>query len=126
MNLSIIEFGVYGFITYVSLLMLIISTINPPKTERINLYRSIYLIPGIICAVILANAGLDINLDTIETTKETWDNQTSTLIFSEYTTTTDKFILVDPIWVMVHYMIFIIMTVYLIIQILTLFTKWNE
>lgn len=126
MNLSIIEFGVYGFITYVSLLMLIISTINPPKTERINLYRAIYLIPGIICAVILANAGLDINLDTIETTKETWDNQTSTLIFSEYTTTTDKFILVDPIWVMVHYMIFIIMTVYLIIQILTLFSKWNE
>ena len=62
-DLSIIEFGVYGFIAYSGLLMLIISTIREtPQTKSQSFARAMYLIPSIICAFLLASSGQIIGL----------------------------------------------------------------
>ena len=118
-DLSILEFGVYGFITYTSLLMLIISVIKEPPTERSGaIVRGVWLMPGIICAFILASSGVVIvtsdvtNTITAVNTTEVWTEQVSSSISLQ-----------NPIWVTVHMLIFFILIIYVIIQVLTLFTK---
>jgi hypothetical protein len=116
-NLSIVEFGVYGFVAYSSLLMLLISAIkNVEETKISALTRSIIFLPGIICAGILITAGVDINLDTVSTFTIT--NNTVSTIFYEDTVTTDKITLLDPVWGSVHFIIFIVLIIYVIKQIL--------
>ena len=123
-ELSIIEFGVYGFITYTSLLMLIISTIKEvPSGKSQSILRSMYLIPGVICAVLLASAGVDIGFDTVTTVNTITDNQTSTIIFTEDITKETKITLQDDVWRTVHIMIFLILLVHVLVQMLSLFTK---
>ncbi len=120
MALSIIEFGVYGLITYSSVLMLIISTIKEtPSTKMQSIVRSIFMIPGMICSTIIASAGIDITLDT--TARTNLINDTSTQIFTEIETISNTITLVNPVWVSVHYMIFLVLLVYVISQILMLF-----
>lgn len=129
-EISIIEFAVYGFVCYASLLMLIISVIKEvPNTRSLSIVRGMFLIPGIICAFLLANSGLDITMETqgMIFVNRTTFNETSNLIFTEITNSTglapDRFTLANPIWVPLHYMFGIIMGVYFILQMLTLFTK---
>ena len=109
----------YGFITYTSLLMLIISVIKEPPTERSGaIVRGVWLMPGIICAFILASSGVVIvtsdvtNTITAVNTTEVWTEQVSSSISLQ-----------NPIWVTVHMLIFFILIIYVIIQVLTLFTK---
>lgn len=128
--ISLIEFTVYAFVCYSSLLMLIISVIKEvPNTRSLSIVRGMFLIPGIICAFLLANAGLDITMEkqgTIFINRTTF-NETNKLIFTEITNSTgitpDKFTLMNPIWVPLHYLFGIILGVYFILQMLTLFTK---
>ena len=127
---SIIEFLVYAFITYSSLLMLIISSIREtPDTRSQSLMRSVYLIPGMVCAVLLAGAGLDIEFETPGTTiiNETTYNATGYLTFTVITNSTsvepDVVTLQNPVWVLIHFMIFAILLVYVITQLLALMTK---
>ena len=118
-DISVIEFGVYGFIAYSSLLMLIISTVKEvPTTKSFAIARAIYLIPGVICAALLASSGINIVTDT---TSNTIKNLNTTEVWSE--TTTQKIVLQDRVWISVHYMIFAVLLVYVIFQILTLLTK---
>jgi ABC-type thiamin/hydroxymethylpyrimidine transport system permease subunit len=122
-DISILEFIVYGFITYSSLLMLIISTVKEVPTEKSgSIIRGIWLIPGIFCAFILASSG--VNIITEDTTVS---NQivslNTTEVWTETVTTQSLIELQNPIWVTVHLLIFMILIVYVIIQILTLFTK---
>ena len=118
-DISILEWGVYGFITYSSLLMLIISTIKEVPTEKSgSVYRSIWLIPGILCAFILASSG--INIVTSDTTN-TITSVNTTEVWTE--TISSSIVLQNPIWVTVHLLIFMVLIVYVVIQILALFTK---
>lgn len=120
---SIIEFGVYALIGYTSILMLIISTIKPiPITNSLSIIRSMYMLPGVVCLFLLAGAGVNINLDTIDTVTTTTDNQTSTVIFTQATTTTNKIVLLEPVWVLVHYFLAITLLVYVVFQIFQLLT----
>lgn len=116
MALSIIEFAVYGIIAYSSILMLIISTIREADLGKpLSIIRSIYMIPGIICASVLANAGTYITLPT------------STIVNGNQTITeTSQVILVNSAWILVHYMIMAILIVYVISQLLILFTKLDS
>lgn len=116
--LSILEWGVYGFFAYSSMLMLIISTIKEiPMTKSLSIARCIYLIPGIICSFIIAVSGDKIIFPTLTTTSlnttEVWVEQN---ILS----------LQDPVWLTVHMLIGIVLVVYVITQILVLFTKYDE
>jgi hypothetical protein len=115
--ISIIEFAVYGVIAYSSILMLIISTIREADLGKpLSIIRAIYMIPGVICSSILANAGNSITLA----------GQSSTLVTETETITetiTSQITLINPAWILVHYMIMAILIVYVISQMLILFTK---
>ena len=118
-EISILEFGVYGLITYSSLLMLIISTIKEVPTEKSgSVYSSIWLIPGILCAFILASSG--INIVTSDTTN-TITSVNTTEVWTE--TISSSIVLQNPIWVTVHLLIFMVLIVYVVLQVLNLFTK---
>ena len=126
-DISIIEFGVYGFITYTSLLMLIISTIREtPFTQSQSIARSVYLVPGIVCAAILAGSGVNITMETVTTTNLTNDTIANVTIFSEDAITASQFVLIDPIWQGVHLMIMLILVVYVVNQMLMLLGFWPK
>ncbi len=123
-DISVIEWGVYGFIAYSSLLMLIISVVKEiPDKKSQSILRSMWLIPGIICAALLMSSGVNITMETVNTVNTITDNQTSTIIFTEDITVERYVPLQDPIWTGVHLMIFLILLTYVVVQMLTLFTK---
>ena len=129
MNISIIEFAVYAFVGYSSLLMLIISiTKEGPmvKSRTGTLAKSIYIIPGIICMILLSGSGVDIYLeDSLTSTNNTsiyevLDNTNAVVTLNstvtETVSTSSKFVLQNPIWITMHYMFALIMFAYVIIN----------
>jgi hypothetical protein len=118
-DISIIEFIVYGLIGYSSILMLIITTVKEVPTERSgSIVRAVYLIPGIIACLIIAGSG-----DTIVTSDftNTIVDLNATTVWTE--SISSEISLQNPIWVTFHYLLAIVMIVYVILQVLTLFTK---
>jgi hypothetical protein len=118
---------VYGFITYVSLLMLIISVIKTdiPKTRTLSLTRAVYMIPGVITAALLMSVGPTIVLQDVSTMNNITGSTPSDSFFENVTTTT-SFELQNEVWVPVHFMIFIILLLFVILQTLQLFTATSE
>ena len=134
MNISLIEFLVYAFVTYFSLAMLIITTIRSPadKSRRLALVKAAYMFPGIITAIILAGSGVSIYMgDSLTTTNNTsiyevLDN-TNTIVtlnstVSETVATSTEFVLQNPVWVSFHYLLALVMISFVFIQVLTMFT----
>jgi hypothetical protein len=116
---------VFGFIAYTSILMLIISVIREtPFTESQAIARSIYLVPGIVCAIILATSGVNITLETVATSNLTNATATNSTIFIEEAVTTSAFVLLNPVWGAVHVMIAMVMTIYVIQQMLSMLGFW--
>ena len=121
--ISIIEFAVYGFITYVSLLMLIISVVKETPTGKSqSIIRAMWLIPGIITASLLAGLGDSITMEDTTTTS-TLINVNTTETWTETVATNAEITLIDPIWVSIHYMIFAVLLAYVLLQMLTLLTR---
>ena len=121
-DISLIEFAVYGFVAYSSMLMLIISTIKEvPTTKALSISRSIYLIPGMIAAALLSQVGPNIVTTSVSNTIR---DLNSSQVWSEVITTETT--LQNEVWAIFHYMIFIVLFVYVITQILILFTKVDE
>ena len=136
MNISIIEFFVYAFVAYSSLLMLIISiTKEGPmiKTRRGTLVKSIYIMPGIICMILISGSGVDIYLNDSTTTTnatstyEVLDNTNAIVVLNSTVLETieksEKFTLQNPIWIMLHYMFALIMFAYVIINVLKMLSS---
>ena len=127
MNISILEFAVYAFVGYSSLLMLIISiTKEGPltKSRTGTLIKSIYIIPGIYCMTLLSGSGVEIFLDGGSTVVTNIYNATSGALITNSTITTpaDRIILQNPIWVPLHYMFTLVMFAYVIINVLKMFS----
>lgn len=127
MNISIIEFAVYAFVGYSSLLMLIISiTKEGPltKSRTGTLIKSIYIIPGIYCMTLLSGSGVEIFLDGGSTVITNIYNATTGALITNSTVVTpaDRIILQNPIWVPLHYMFTLIMFAYVIINVLKMFS----
>jgi hypothetical protein len=121
-DVSILEFGIYGLICYTGIIMLIISAFKEtPSTVSQSAVRCIWLIPSIICAYMLASAGADIYLSSETITKEVLNS--SDVIVSLTETTVDKITLLQPVWVTLHFLFFIVMLLYVMMNILTLFVK---
>ena len=121
-DISIIEFGVYGFVAYTSMLMLIISTIHETPTSRaLSVARAIYLVPGIIAAALLAQVGPNIVTGSVTNTITALNtSEVFREVISSETT------LQNEVWSMFHYMIFIVLLFYVIMQILMLLTLVDE
>jgi hypothetical protein len=121
-EISILEFGVYGLICYTGIIMLIISAFKEtPSTVSQSAVRCIWLIPSIICAFMLASSGADIHLSTETITHQVLDSNNNIITLTD--TVTDKITLIQPVWVTLHFLFFIVMLLYVIINILTLFVK---
>ena len=118
-DLSIVEFGVYGFFAYVSMLMLILSVVKPPQDEKSHaIVRGLYLIPGIIAAFVIAASGETIVLADMTNTIV---DLNTTSVWTE--TIFQNVELQNPVWVTFHGMLGIVMLFYVILQMVTLFTK---
>ena len=119
-DLSLLEFAVYGFVAYSSLLMLIISAIKTeiPTTRSLAIVRAIYLMPGAICALVLATSSIVIvssdttNTITAVNTTEVWTESISNSIT-----------LMNPVWGALHVMIFVVIMIFVVTQIMNLLTK---
>ena len=117
-DISLIEFIVYGFIAYASLLMLIISVVKDiPVTRGLSGLRSIYLIPGIICSGVLAYSGIHINGWSQTITNITTNGTGFVLTNSTETLQAQQITLVDPVWQTIHFMLMIVMVIHVLIQI---------
>ena len=121
-DISIIEFGVYGLICYSGIIMLIISSFKEtPTTVSQSAVRCIWLIPSIFAAFMLASAGVDIYLSSETTTQQVLDSNNNVITLTN--TTTDKITLLQPVWVTLHFLFFIVLLLYVIMNVLTLFIK---
>lgn len=118
-TLSLIEFGVYGLVAYSGILMMIISTIKEvPATKSGSIYRVIWLTPCAIMCLFLA-------FGVTEVTQADQTNTIRNLNTTEvYTEEIDGTIyLINPIWITFHFMLFIVLDIYIIVQVLNLLTK---
>ena len=121
-DISIIEFAVYALICYTGIIMLIISSFKEtPMTVSQSAVRVIWLIPSMLCAFVLANAGVDIYLSTETMADQVLDSNNAIITLTDITT--DKITLINPIWVTMHFLFFIVLLLYVVINILTLFMK---
>lgn len=83
-----------------------------------------YLMLSIIAVIVLSGSGVEIQLETT-TTNSTLMNVNTTETWNEQVNSTSAYTLQDPIWITFHYLLALIMMVYVLLQILTLFTKVN-
>lgn len=121
-DISIVEWGVYGFVAYSSLLMLIISVIKEvPMTKSLSIVRAIYLIPGMICAGLLSGSGVNIITNLTTTTTR---NVNTTEVWTE--TINQQIPLQNDVWILVHLMIFLVLFFYVVQHLLILFTKHDS
>ena len=108
----------YGLLTYSTMLALIISAVRglPEERSRINtLAQCVFLVPGLICAPILATSGVGIQ---IQHTDDIIKDLNSTRTWSDVSTNT--MILQNPVWVTVHMMMFFAILMFIIRQIMLL------
>lgn len=121
-DISIIEFAVYALVCYTGIIMLIISSFKEtPMTVSQSAVRVIWLIPSMLCAFVLASAGADIYLSTEIMSDQVLDSNNAIITLTD--TTIEKITLLNPIWITMHFLFFIILLLYVVINILTLFMK---
>ena len=109
-----LELGVYMLIAYSGMLMLIISTIREaPTTKSQSFSRAVYLLPSIICAFLIAGSGEVIGVYDIVSTGTESGGITSLV-------ETKTMTLVNPVWILVNFMVGIMMLFHFIMQTLQL------
>ena len=91
-------------------------------TKALSIARAIYLFPGILSAAILAFSGRDLLIRTDTITNLIKDLNT-TETWTEAITTTSEIELQNEVWITFHFFLFIVMSVYVITQMLILLTK---
>ena len=120
-DVSIIEFGVYGLIAYSSFIMLLTSISKEiPSEKAYAVMRCVFLMPGLISAGILASTGVNIQTNT-DSTNSIIKNLNDTSTWSTTLTNTTNVVLQNPVWQTVHYMLFAVFLVYIIMQIMVIF-----
>lgn len=123
-DFSIIEFAVYGFIAYSSVLMLLISAIKDiPDGRDLATPRMVYMAFGVIFAFVLMSAGGTISLQTTSSYETTVSNATSEVFTAAKTETNNITLMNPPVWILAHFLIATMLIIYIIIQALTILAK---
>lgn len=118
-EISIIEFLVYGIITYSGMVFLISTAFKEvPSTKSGAIARAIFVLPSALTALVLAFSGEGIR--TEGTTNVIRDLNSST-VWTE--TIQSQIILLNDMWVLVHFLIFITIIVYVFTQMMNMLTK---
>ena len=121
MYVSIIEFGVYGLIAYSSFIMLLTSISKEiPQEKSYAIMRCVFLLPGLICSAVIASTGVNLQLNT-DSTNSIIKNLNNTDTWSTSLTNTTDIVLQNPVWITIHYMLFAVFLVYIIMQIMVVF-----
>ena len=106
--------------------MLIISVVKEiPVTKSLSIARSIFLIPGMVAAGVLASSGVNIQVANVATSNLIKSINT-TQTWSETTSQINNMVLQSPVWQMFHMLIFLVLVVYVVTQMLNLFIKTDE
>lgn len=117
----------YGLIGYSGVIMLIASAFREvPDKQAHSIARVIWLIPSMAAIMVLAGSGVNINLDSEgETITEIYNGTTGLIMTNttSYQTLPDQITLVNPMWILFHSMLGLIMAVYIFIQLMTLLGK---
>jgi hypothetical protein len=125
-EISIIEFIVYGLVGYSGIVLLVASAFKElPATKNLAVIRSIWIMPCIFMMYVLASAGAPIILqDEVIVTTLNY-NETSNILVSNSTETTQakQVSIVNPVWVTVHLLFFIMLVIYFIWNMLQLLVK---
>jgi len=119
-EVSIIELIVYGLIGYPAIIFLIGSSFKESTgtASKISVVKAIWIIVPIIAMYMLASAGALISIDTVSSTLI---NTNTTEVWTEQV---DRSItLVNPVWVTLHWMMFIVLILYFMWNMLRLFTQ---
>lgn len=123
-DVSILEFIVYGLICYSGVLLIIASAFKDENLGKSqSAVRVIWIMPSIFASFMLASiGGFDVYLDYGNVTN-TIINLNTTEVFTEQFITESKFTLLNPVWIPLHILFFVIMIIYVIWNLLLLFTK---
>lgn len=120
---SLIEFGVYAVICYAGVLGVIISAFrnDVPHDRSLALSRAVWLTPCIICAVLLMNVS-EVQIESTDR-NTTIIHVNTTEVWTETETNLSTIELQNQVWVLVHFLLFAVLLVYMIIQLVNLLTK---
>ena len=120
-TVSIVEFGVYGLIAYSSFIMLLTSISKEVPTEKsYAIMRCVMLMPGLICAAVIASTGVNLQTNT-DSTNSIIKNLNNTDTWSTTLTNTTNIVLQNPVWITIHYMLFAVFLVYILMQVMVIF-----
>ena len=126
-EVSILEYGVFGFLAYSSVLMLIISTIKDiPTTKSMSIARSLYMLFGVIAACVVMGMGPEIVLPAGGSESTYVINGTTGAFITNSTTTAEPVtisILNLPAWMVTHGLMGVILVFYVMQQFVFLFFK---
>ncbi len=89
-----------------------------PSTKSGAIARAIFVLPSAITALVLAFSGESIKIQSITNTIR---DLNSTQVWSE--TISTEIILLNEMWVLIHFMIFIVIIVYVFTQLMNMLTK---
>ena len=116
MVFSIIEFAVYGIITYGTFLFMIYSSMNKIEIKKdYSAMRMAFVVPAFILSLVLS--GMTPEIILFEETEYTIGNVT------DGTITTSIINLQNPVWSVIHYALSMIFLFYIILNILGLLKK---
>lgn len=123
-DISLIEWIAYGSICYGSLIILASLITKPeiPATRSYGSLRMLFMIPGMICAGVLSFSGVDITMPST-TTSEIIKNINGTIVTTDTAVQASSFVLVNPVWITVHILFFFVFFIYILSQVLFIFTK---
>ena len=94
-------------------------------TKALSIVRAIYLFPGILSAAILAFSGRDLLIQTQSISNIIKDLNT-TETWTENVTLITEIELQNEVWITFHFFLFVVMSVYVITQMLILLTKAGQ
>jgi len=123
-DVSILEFLVYALVCYSGVLLIIASAFKDEKLGKSqSAVRVIWIMPSIFTAFMLASiGGFDIYLDYGNVTN-TIINLNTSEVHTEQFISDRKFTLLNPVWIPLHILFFVIMVIYVIWNLLLLFTR---
>ena len=119
-DISIIEFAVYALIGYSGVIMLVVTGfMKQEDTSKGRAYKVIYIIPSMFCVLLLGFlGGSAVNMPT----NTIVDLNSTTVWTEEY-----QFQIVNTAWPMVHMMLFMVMLVYVLFNVIRIFTEvWKR
>ena len=126
-EVSIIELIVYGLIGYPAILFLIASSFRESSgtASKISVVKAIWIIVPIIAMYMLASAGAQIDLKDSSTVSTIGYNVTDGSMISNSTETfsAQSITLVNPVWITLHWMMFVVLILYFMWNMLRLFTQ---